>query len=113
MRGHRAERAVDGIARGPGPAAHDLAARPGHERGVELLEGLVRDRPDVPENHLRLAEAYVALGDLPHARPEICHSLARREALRRDDQQLLAKLVSEVEASGGPLACEVPPPAAS
>jgi len=64
------------------------------EAGVELLEGLVRDHPSSLENHLRLAEAYIALGDPDPAGPALCSSLEHRETLRRDDQQLLDQLVA-------------------
>lgn len=64
------------------------------ELGLEMLEELTRKHPDVPENQLRLAEAYIALGDQEPAAPHLCASLAQREALRRDDQRLLDQLVT-------------------
>lgn len=64
------------------------------ELGLEMLEQLAQKHPDVPENQLRLAEAYIALGDLEPAGPHLCASLAQRSALRRDDQQLLDQLVA-------------------
>jgi hypothetical protein len=63
------------------------------EVGVELLEGLVQTHPDVLENHLRLAEAYVALHDPGPAGPHLCRCLAHKEALRPDEQGLLEQLV--------------------
>jgi len=81
------------------------------ESGLELLEGLVRGRPDVPENHLRLAEAYLTLGDDAHARPEVCQCLLTRARLRRDDQVLLQQLFTQLTAGGKTLGCE--PPAAA
>jgi hypothetical protein len=66
------------------------------ERGLELLEGLVEARPDIPENHLRLAEAYVALRDPMPAQPHICRALEARAELRWDDQALLDRLVESV-----------------
>jgi hypothetical protein len=63
------------------------------ETGLELLEQLVQERPDVVENQLRLAEAYVSLGDPGPAAPHLCECLARREQLRRDDRALLDALV--------------------
>jgi hypothetical protein len=63
------------------------------EVGVELLEGLVQTHPDVLENHLRLAEAYVALHDPGPAGPYLCRCLAHEEALRPDEQELLHQLV--------------------
>jgi hypothetical protein len=63
------------------------------EAGVELLEGLVRDHPSSLENHLRLAEAYIALGDPAPAAPHLCTCLEGRTSLRPDDQQLLDQLL--------------------
>jgi hypothetical protein len=65
------------------------------EVGVELLEGLVRTHPDVLENHLRLAEAYIALNDPGPAVPHLCRCLAHTEALRPDEQALLHQLVAD------------------
>ena len=64
------------------------------ELGLEMLGQLVQEHPDVVENQLRLAEAYIALGDLDPAAPHLCVCLAHRAALRRDDQQLLDQLVT-------------------
>lgn len=66
------------------------------ERGLELLEGLVEARPDIPENQLRLAEAYIALRDPMPAQPHLCRALEARDALRWDDQALLDRLVESV-----------------
>ena len=63
------------------------------EQGLVLLEQLESEHPDVLENHLRLAEAYIALGDHEPAVPHLCACLANRSALRRDDQALLDELV--------------------
>lgn len=63
------------------------------EQGIELLEQLVEEHPDVIENQLRLAEAYIALGDPDPAASHLCACLANRAALRRDDQHLLDHLV--------------------
>jgi len=67
------------------------------EEGLSLLEGLVQKHPDVLENHLRLAEAYIALGDPGPARPHLCQCLAQRAALRPDDQDLLLRLVRDAQ----------------
>ncbi len=64
------------------------------ELGVELLEQLVQTHPEGLENHLRLAEAYVALGDPGPAAPHLCECLAHRSALRGDDQILLRQLMA-------------------
>ena len=71
------------------------------ETGLDLLEELAATRPDVLENHLRLAEAYITLGDPAPAAPHLCRCLAQESALRRDEQLLLARLA----ASAGPFAC--------
>jgi predicted Zn-dependent protease len=63
------------------------------EEGLQLLEGLVQTHPKVPENHLRLAEAYIALGDPAPAGPHLCRCLADKAALRPDDQRLLQHLI--------------------
>ncbi|MGH3131214.1 MAG: hypothetical protein ACRDNX_10390 [Gaiellaceae bacterium] len=74
------------------------------ETGLELLEQLTAQHPNVPENHLRLAEAYVTLHDPAPARPHLCFCLARRTALRPDDQALLRSLIEE---AGSPT-CDPP-----
>lgn len=74
------------------------------ERGVEMLEQLVQEHPGAVENHLRLAEAYIALSDPEPAAPHLCACLAQRAALRRDDQQLLDQLL----ATAGTPDCESP-----
>ena len=63
------------------------------EQGLALLEQVESEHPDVLENHLRLAEGYIALGDHAPAVPHLCVCLANRSALRRDDQKLLDDLV--------------------
>lgn len=78
------------------------------ETGLDMLEGLVEDHPDVPENHLRLAEAYVSLGDNAAARPYVCRSLAMRTRLRRDDQNLLNQIFAQLTAGGKSLGCDPP-----
>ena len=64
------------------------------EEGLQLLEGLTTAHPDVVENHLRLAEAYITLGDTDSAGPHLCRCLVKRSALRADDQILLRELVT-------------------
>jgi hypothetical protein len=73
------------------------------EQGIDLLEKLVREYPDTVENHLRLAEAFIALGDPDPSVPHLCFCLAHREALRPDDSRLLDQLVTE---AGGTPACQ-------
>jgi hypothetical protein len=63
------------------------------ETGLDLLEGLAEAHPEVLENHLRLAEAYIALGDPAPAAPHLCQCLAHKTSLRADDQKLLKQLI--------------------
>jgi len=69
------------------------------ERGLALLEELVARRPDVLENQLGLAEAYLALGDPAPAVDPLCRCAVSRESLGRDDRELLESLL---EQSGSP-----------
>jgi hypothetical protein len=78
------------------------------EQGLELLEGLVEAHPEVLENHLRLAEAYIALGDAAPARPHLCRCLANKEKLRRDEQNLLTHLYAD---AGAPRCAQTTSPA--
>jgi hypothetical protein len=72
------------------------------ETGLELLERVTQKWPKHPENHLRLAEAYLALGDAGPAPPHLCFCVASRAKLRRDDQRLLDELLKEAEVSRCP-----------
>lgn len=72
------------------------------ERGLELLQSVVERWPEQPENHLRLAEGYLALGDPEPARPHLCFCAERRAELRRDHQRLLDELLEQAEVSGCP-----------
>jgi hypothetical protein len=65
------------------------------EAGLELLEGLVQRHSEAIENHLRLAEAYTALGDPAPAAPHLCLCLARKAELHPDDQRLLQHIVND------------------
>jgi hypothetical protein len=65
------------------------------EQGLELLEGLVKAHPGTLENQLRLAEAYISLGDPGPATPYLCRCQARKADLRRDDQLLLEHLFAD------------------
>lgn len=65
------------------------------EVGIELLEDLVKTHPDGLQNHLRLAEGYVALHDPAPAGPHLCHCLAHKTDLHLDEQQLLQHLVED------------------
>lgn len=74
------------------------------ELGLELLEELVEKYPEVPENHLRVAEAYIALGDPEPAGDHLCFCIARKADIRPDEQKLLENLIADA----GPFTC---PPA--
>jgi tetratricopeptide (TPR) repeat protein len=72
------------------------------ETGLELLEALIAEYPGDVENHLRLGEAYVSLGDYDSAAPELCASQRGAAHLRRDDRQLLELLMQEARVSACP-----------
>jgi hypothetical protein len=79
------------------------------ELGLEMLEGLVVKYPDDPENHLRTAEAYIALNDPAPAAPHLCACLAVKDKMRKDDQKLLDNLLADagrIECPGGPVVPE-------
>ena len=75
------------------------------EEGLGMLEDLVAARPDDPRNHLRVAEAYIALDDPDPAVPFLCFAHAHRDALRKDDQALLDTLSESFGGKAG-LGCE-------
>lgn len=77
------------------------------ETGLEMLEKLAQEHPTEMENSVRVAEAYIALGDPDPATPYLCACKAGRAKLRPESQRLLAKLLQEVE-SDGALACPTP-----
>lgn len=68
------------------------------ERGLELLGALVQQYPESAPNHLRLAEAYIALHDPEPAEPHLCFCLAHEAALAGDEQRLLRALLLETGA---------------
>jgi hypothetical protein len=79
-----------------------LLARGDSEKGLALLQELTAQRPDILENHLRLAEAYMALGDPGPATASLCRCRGARAALRRDERLLLDRLVEQA----APLQCD-------
>jgi hypothetical protein len=76
------------------------------ETGLELLEKLVQEHPEILENHLRVGEAYIALGDPDPAKDHLCKCHAEQARMRRDDRILLAQLMKD---AGNP---KCPPPGA-
>lgn len=89
------------------PAA--LVERGDSEKGLALLEDLARRRPDVPQNHLRLAEAYLALGDEEPALGALCRARADARRLRAGERELLRRLFHD---AGTPTCPEGSPRAA-
>ena len=79
------------------------------EKGLALLETLAKEQPQEPLNHLRLAEAYVFLGDPEPAVSHLCIVAAGQQALRRDDQALLQRLMDEA-GEEEPIECEAASP---
>jgi hypothetical protein len=72
------------------------------EVGLELLQDVTRRFPDHVQNHLRLAEGYVALGDINPARPHLCYCKAHHGALRLDENKLLSELLEQAQVSSCP-----------
>lgn len=76
------------------------------ELGLEMLEGLVAKYPGDPENHLRVAEAYITLNDPEPAAEHLCICLAAKDRMRKDDQKLLINLFADA----GKVECPGPVP---
>jgi hypothetical protein len=76
------------------------------EDGLTMLEDLAAERPEEPRNRLRVAEAYIHLGDADPAGEHLCAALRKKAEFRRDEQKLLDSLVEE---AGGPgaLPCQL------
>jgi len=66
------------------------------EDGLELLEAVVDSFPDRADNQLRLAEAYIALGDPDPGIEPLCLAALGRAALSGEEQILLASLLEEL-----------------
>jgi len=79
------------------------------EKGLAMLETLAKEQPQTLVNHLRLAEAYVFLGDPEPAVPHLCSAAEGRATLRRDDQALLQRLMDEA-AEEESIECEAASP---
>ena len=71
------------------------------EDGLELLEGEVQTHPDRLISRLRLAEAYIALGDPDPGKEHLCVVQRGESQLSAGDRRLLAKLIADA----GPLKC--------
>jgi hypothetical protein len=72
------------------------------EVGLELLQEVTRSFPEHVQNHLRLAEGYIALGDTNPVRPHLCYCVARRGTLRPDESKLLDELLEQAQVSSCP-----------
>lgn len=83
-------------------APASLLAHGDSETGLDLLENVVKRFPDYPTNHLRLAEAYVALNDPEPARPHLCFCRAHWSELRPDEQKLLDELSNQAKVTSCP-----------
>lgn len=66
------------------------------EDGLTMLEELVERYPDDLPNHLRLADAYLALDDPEGAHEPLCRCLHEQAKLRPQDQRLLTQLVTQM-----------------
>ena len=84
-----------------------LLAHGDSETGLELLEGEVKAHPDRLVSRLRLAEAYIALGDPDPAKEHLCVLGPAEAKLTAGDRRLLAKLQKDV----GTLECGATPAA--
>lgn len=74
--------------------------RRSHE--LSMPQSVVEHWPAQHENHLRLAEGYLALGDPEPARPHLCLGAGRCAELRQDHQRLLDELFEQAEVAGCP-----------
>ena len=86
-----------------------LLAHGNSERGIALLEELVKRYPGVLEHRLRLGEAFLALSDLESAEPHVCQCLLRRPDLKGEDKRRLDRLLAD----NPDLKCPGPRPASS
>jgi tetratricopeptide (TPR) repeat protein len=65
------------------------------EEGLELLEQLAAQYPGDAVNHLRVGEAYVALGDAEGGYASLCRAQADRESLTPEEARLLERLIAD------------------
>jgi thioredoxin-like negative regulator of GroEL len=71
------------------------------EDGLSMLEDLAQQRPDDARNHLRVAEAYLHLGDPEPAFPHLCTAMRAASVLRPDERKLLRSLVDDAGGAQG------------
>ncbi|TPV93115.1 MAG: hypothetical protein B7733_22335 [Myxococcales bacterium FL481] len=72
------------------------------EQGLELLEEQVRRYGHDASNHLRLGEAYVALGDVESANASLCAARRERQQLDAGERRLLDEIVATESIACGP-----------
>lgn len=66
------------------------------EAGLAMLQDLAAQFPDDSRNQLRLAEAFIVLGDVEMAVEPLCEARAREDgALRVSEEALLVRLIAE------------------
>jgi hypothetical protein len=65
------------------------------EIGLEILKDVANRYPDHVSNRLRVAEAYVALGDPEPAGPHLCYCVSHRSSLRPDERKVLDDLLAQ------------------
>jgi hypothetical protein len=70
------------------------------ETGLEILEAEVEAHPERLIGRVRLAEAYIALGDPEPAFPHLCAAVLGREGLSAEERKLLDKLVEDAGGEG-------------
>lgn len=76
------------------------------EKGLEMLEAVASEFPDDARNHLRVAQAYVELGDVEGALAPWCRANADAADLRVSEGKLLATLRAALEEGLGEVVCE-------
>ena len=65
------------------------------EKGLEILEGEVAAHPERVVGRLRLAEAYIALGEVDPALPHLCAAIAGEAQLGAEERRLLRRLIAD------------------
>lgn len=65
------------------------------EVGLAMLEDLSSQFPEEPRNQLRLAEAYVVLGDVESAVAPLCRARTGTGGLKGSERELLTRLIAE------------------
>ena len=65
------------------------------EAGLAMLEDLAAQFPDSVRNHLRLAEAYIVLGDVESSLEPLCRARAGEASLKGSERELLVRLIAD------------------